>query len=90
MLVEQPAQVASRAIDLAVLAMRNSGFGLSVAERMLDQALERIAHNGAAAYNLATERLHGHEAEQPLRRWLDERIAQARPTSRSLKDDLDL
>lgn len=90
MLEEQPAQVASRAIDLAVLAMRNSGFGLSVAERMLDQALERIAHNGAAAYNLATERLHGHEAEQPLRRWLDERIAQARPTSRSLKDDLDL
>jgi transposase InsO family protein len=87
---ERPELVAARAFELAGLAMRSSGFGLPVAQRMLDQALERIARNGPAAYNLAAQRLRSREDDHLIRRWLDHRIAQTRPTSRSLTDDLDL
>lgn len=89
-LQEEPEKRAAQALTLAELAMKNNGYGLRAATYMLDQALERIAQKGAAAYNLAAERLRSLNGDEPVRRWLDQRIVQAQPTPRSLKDDLDL
>ena len=82
--------VAADALALAELAMRSHGIGLDHASRTLAQALDRIARKGRAAFDLAVERLRSLNGDEPVRCWLDERIEQARPTPRSLKDDLDL
>ena len=89
-LEEHPEQAAAEALALAEQAMRSHGIGLNSASRMLDQALERLARRGGAAYLLAAERLRAKNGDEPVRRWLDERIERARPSPRSLKDDLDL
>jgi len=85
---EYPEQAAHKAIELARVALDSKGFGLLTATRRFDQALCSLATRGLEAYQLATRCLADKEKDQRLLTWMIERIEAARPSPRSLKEDL--
>ena len=85
---EQPEQAAHKAVELARVALDSKGFGLVTATRWLDQALCSMATRGPDAYRLATCCLADKENDQLVLTWMIERIEAARPSPRSLKEDL--
>ena len=86
--LEQPDIAASKAIELARVALESHGFGLATATRWLDQALSAMASRGPDAYRIATRCLVDKEVDQRVLTWMIERIDTARPPPRTLKEDL--
>jgi len=90
LLDEKPEQAAMEAVDLAGLSLENRGFGLDLARRKLDEALEIIARRGDQAYRFATDRILHLNGNEALRAWIEERVERARPPSRPIGADLDI
>lgn len=87
----KPHATAEKAIELAREALANQGFGLSIADTWLDQALRAIALGGPLAFELATFRLLSlANTDDDLRTWIREHVERIHPPPRPVRVDLEL
>jgi transposase InsO family protein len=87
----EPEAAARQAVELARVALTShGGYGLTVAQRWLDQALQRIASRGGVALGLVAARLRAMADGEELRAWVAKGVVrvEARPTT--VRSDLSL